>query len=96
MLDLEKFTGRSSDKYVVKHITDDSGDYTSHYYHVLAIMPYGPRTITEGIDNPYDALMFASAPKMIAEIKELREKVEELERRITMASTGLAGKPLPS
>lgn len=91
MIDLSKFEGRTSDKYVVKHTTDDSGDYTNHYYTLIAVMCYGPRTIGGEFDNPHDAIMFASAPEMIAEIIELREKVAELEERITTASTRLAG-----
>ena len=87
MVDIESAKGRSSNKYVVKHTMDDSGDYTSHYYDVLAVMPYGPRTICEGLDNPYDAILFAMAPDMLSEIIELRGKVAELEQRITTAST---------
>jgi hypothetical protein len=85
MVDIEKLKERSSDKYVVRHTIDDSGDYESHYYAILAVKPYGQITICEDIENPYDALLFATAPDMIAEIKELRAKVVDLEKRITSA-----------
>jgi len=91
MVDIDSFKGRSSDKYIVKHIVDDSGDYESHYYSIIAIMPYGPRTVCEGMDNPYDALLFATAPDMIKEIVALRARLEEMEERISMASTYLSG-----
>lgn len=51
MLDLEQFRHRTSNKYVVRHVTDDSGDRTLHLYDVVAIMPYGQRTVAEGMDN---------------------------------------------
>ncbi len=89
MLDLSSFSGRTSNKYVVNKKTDDSGDRPFHYYDILAIMPYGERTICEGLDNPHDAQLFAMAPEMVGEIIELRNKVEELERCINAASTAL-------
>jgi len=91
MIDLTKFEGITSKEYIVRHTADDSGDYTSHEYAVLALMPWGTRTICGGIENPHDATMFASASLMIQEIIELREKVEKLEGCISMAKAKLMG-----
>jgi len=90
MIDLTKFEGITSKKYLVRHTEDDSGDHTLHAYDVVAVMKWGTRTICECIDNPNDAIMFASAPLMVQEIIELREKVEKLEKCISMASSNLS------
>jgi hypothetical protein len=78
MIDLEQFRHRTSDKYVVRHITDDSGDRTLHLYDIVAIMPYGQRTVAEGMDNPHDAAMFAAVPELIYEVQSLRRRIEDL------------------
>ena len=91
MIDLTKFKDISSKKFIVRHTEDDSGDHTLHEYAIVAVMPWGTRTICDCIDNPHDAEMFALAPSMIQEIIELREKVEKLEACISMASAKLMG-----
>lgn len=88
-IDVDKFNCRTSDCFVVKKITDDSGDYTQHSYSILAKMQWGDRTICEDIENPHDAMMFASAPQMIEEILSLRSKVAGLEMILERAKNSL-------
>ena len=78
-MDLEQFCDRTSDNYIVKTVTDDSGDYTHYHHSIIAKMKWGDRTICEGVENPRDARMFASAPQMINEILWLRSRIANLE-----------------
>lgn len=82
MLDIEKYKGFSSNKYAINHRVDDSGDYTNHYYDIVAVYSYGQRTICGNIENPHDAELFASGPLFLEEIKQLRQEKELLEKQI--------------
>lgn len=89
MINLDTLLGITSDKLVVRTRKDDSGDRTFYYYDVIAVKKYGDQVICRDLENPVDALMFALAPNMINEIKELRDKLEKLSEAVSNASTVL-------
>jgi len=89
VLNYKMFKDTTSDEYIVRHRKDETGDYTMHYYDVIAVMKYGGKTVCSDIENPYDASMFANAPDMIKEILSLREKIDFLMNRINVATREL-------
>jgi hypothetical protein len=79
MVDLDYFNDITSDQFIVRTKTDESGDYKVYSYDIIAKTGFGQRVIVEGIENPHDAAMFAYAPDLIKEIIELRKKLAEFE-----------------
>ena len=89
MIDLSQFEHITATDLKVRQMTDDSGDYTVRTYDIFAHHPWGDRSIVYGLENPHDAMLFATAPAMIDEIRALRAEVAELKHRILAASDRL-------
>lgn len=80
MIDLERFKHRTQGKFIVRKVVDDSGDYIRDTYDILARYPWGNNLLCSGIENPYDATMWAAAPDLIEELRVAREQIAEYEK----------------
>lgn len=89
MIDLTKFKEHTSGTWRLRKVIDDSGDYTIARYDVMATYPWGDKGICYSIENPYDAMLFAAGPDLIAEIEVLRERVNYLEIMLKKAASVL-------
>jgi hypothetical protein len=78
MIDLSQFEKRTSGEWKVRKIVDDSGDYITASYDVMAHYAWGDKCICSDLDNPYDAMLFAMGPELISEIEKLRLAVYDL------------------
>lgn len=78
MIDLEQFKNRTPGEMLIRKTTDDSGDYVVYHYDILAKFDWGHRCLCEGIENPYDAMLWAAAPDLIEELKAARAEIERL------------------
>lgn len=85
MIDLSAFKNRTQGEMFIRKITDDSGDYVVHHYDILAKFDWGHRCLCEGIENPFDALLWASAPDLLRELEEARKEIKSLKEWIGKA-----------
>ena len=89
MIDLSQFKNRTPGHWKIRKKIDTSGDYDIARYDVMAHYEWGDKAICYEIENPYDAMLFASAPELIAEIEKLLLTVYDLSQIIDSAKSAL-------
>ena len=57
----------------VRKTVDESGDYPFPTYDIIALFEYGPQGIGTADQQPYNALLFAASPKLLAALIELHK-----------------------
>lgn len=63
-MDLSKL-GITPGELKIRTQEDDSGDYVHKTYDIMAHYPWGARCLIGDIDNPNDARLFKTSPKML-------------------------------
>lgn len=90
---LEAATKATGGEWRIRKTVDDSGDYPYPTYDILAVFDWGPNGIGTTYDNPWNAMLFAGAPQLAAEVRRLRAENLGLRGEAAVAAPhGEAGK----
>jgi len=74
---MSKFKHTGGD-WKIRKTVDETGDYPFPTYDILAVFEYGPSCIGTTYQHPYNAKLFACAPKMLDVLKSNYETYQVL------------------